>query len=133
MYCRNCGAQMDSKAAVCISCGVVKNNGSNYCPNCGAKTSSDAAVCLKCGVALSKTGNYELKQKTVAALLGIFLGGLGIHNFYLGYTKKAIIQLVLSLTIGLFTLGLPALWGFIEGLMILFGKITTDANGNPLE
>ena len=28
-----------------------------------------------------------------AGLLGIFLGGLGIHNFYLGYTGKAMLKL----------------------------------------
>jgi TM2 domain-containing membrane protein YozV len=30
-------------------------------------------------------------------LLGIFLGSFGVHNFYLGYIKKAVIQLVISL------------------------------------
>ncbi len=70
-----------------------------------------------------------MKQKIVAGLLGIFLGGLGIHNFYLGYTKKAVIQLVISLLTG----GLAGIWGFIEGILILCGKkITTDAQGNEL-
>jgi TM2 domain-containing membrane protein YozV len=69
-----------------------------------------------------------MKQKMVAGLLGIFLGGWGIHNFYLGFTKKAIIQIVVSLV----TCGIGGLWGFIEGIMILCGKITTDAQGNEL-
>lgn len=68
------------------------------------------------------------KSKIVAALLGIFLGGLGAHSFYLGNAKKGAIQLVVSVV----TLGLGSLWGFIEGIMILIGKITTDAAGNPL-
>lgn len=63
-----------------------------------------------------------------AGLLGIFLGAWGIHNFYLGFTKKAIIQIVVSLV----TCGIGGIWGFIEGIMILCGKINTDANGNPL-
>ncbi len=34
-------------------------------------------------------------------LLGIFLGALGIHNFYAGYIKKAALQLCLTLlTVG---------------------------------
>lgn len=70
-----------------------------------------------------------MKQKMVAGLLGIFLGGFGAHNFYLGYTKKAVIQLIVTLV----TCGIGAWWGFIEGILILCGKtITTDAEGNEL-
>lgn len=68
------------------------------------------------------------KSKMAAGLLGIFLGAWGIHNFYLGFTKKAIIQIVVSLV----TCGIGGIWGFIEGIMILCGKINTDSNGNPL-
>lgn len=70
----------------------------------------------------------EPKKKIVAGLLGLFLGGLGIHNFYLGNTKRAIIQIVVSLV----TCGLGALWGEIEGILILIGNINTDADGNEL-
>ncbi|MCR4649472.1 MAG: TM2 domain-containing protein [Lachnospiraceae bacterium] len=38
----------------------------------------------------------ERKSKVVAGLLGIFLGSLGIHNFYLGYKNKAIWQVALT-------------------------------------
>lgn len=71
----------------------------------------------------------EPKKKIVAGLLGIFLGGFGVHNFYLGYTKRAVIQIVVSLV----TCGIGAWWGIIEGIMILIGKIDTDADGNTLE
>ena len=63
-----------------------------------------------------------------AGLLGIFLGGLGIHNFYLGYTGKGIAQICLSLCFGV-----GAIWGLIEGIMILTGSINKDANGIPLK
>ena len=36
------------------------------------------------------------KSKVVAALLAFFLGGLGIHSFYMGQTKKGFIQLGLT-------------------------------------
>ena len=58
----------------------------------------------------------------------IFLGAWGVHQFYLGDTKKGIIRIVVSLV----TCGIGGIWGFIEGIMILCGKITTDAQGNPL-
>ncbi len=70
----------------------------------------------------------EPKKKMTAALLGILLGAWGIHNFYLGFTKKAIIQIIVSVC----TCGIGGIWGFIEGIMILTGSINTDANGNPL-
>lgn len=69
------------------------------------------------------------KSKLTAGLLGILLGGFGIHRFYLGYTTMGIIQIVVTLV----TCGLGSLWGLIEGILILCDKyITTDANGNPL-
>jgi len=71
----------------------------------------------------------EQKSKVVAGILGLFLGAWGIHNFYLGDTKKGIIQIVVTIV----TCGIGGLWGFIEGIMILCGSISTDANGNPLE
>jgi hypothetical protein len=79
-------------------------------------------------------GYPQPKSKVVAGLLGIFLGGLGIHRFYLGYTKVAVIQLVLTLVLAAFTFGLVGLWGFIEGIMIIAGSahFRTDARGVPL-
>lgn len=37
------------------------------------------------------------KSQIVAAILCFFLGGLGIHDFYLGYIGKGILQIFLSL------------------------------------
>lgn len=73
------------------------------------------------------------KQWIVAVLLAFFLGTLGIHNFYLGYTTKGIIQLVLTLTfIGLIVSGI---WAFIDFIMLLMrsGSYATDAQGQPLQ
>ena len=70
------------------------------------------------------------KSKLVAGLLGIFLGGLGVHRFYLGYTGIGIAQIVVTLV----TCGVGVVWGLIEGILILAGSsITTDANGQPLK
>ena len=72
------------------------------------------------------------KSRMAAGLLGIFLGSLGIHNFYLGYTNKALVQLLVSVC----TCGIGALpmwiWGLVEGIQILTGTIATDAKGIPL-
>lgn len=69
------------------------------------------------------------KSKIAAGLLGIFLGSIGVHNFYLGFTKKAIIQIIVSCV----TCGIGGIWGFIEGILILTGSIAVDANGVPLQ
>jgi TM2 domain-containing membrane protein YozV len=49
------------------------------------------------------------KSKVVAALLAFFLGGLGIHKFYLGYNTAGIIILLISLVGGLFTFGIASI------------------------
>ena len=96
MYCRNCGEQIDSNAAICVKCGFAKGTGVKYCANCGKEVVPGANVCTNCGFAIDNTPNINpetQKSKMTAGLLGIFLGGLGIHNFYLGYTGKAIAQI----------------------------------------
>lgn len=73
------------------------------------------------------------KQWIVALLLAFFLGPLGIHNFYLGYTTKGIIQLVISLTVvGLIVTGI---WAFIDFIMLIMrsGSYACDAQGQPLQ
>lgn len=130
-FCRNCGNQMDDLASICVKCGVAKGNGNAFCPNCGQPTVPGAAVCTSCGIALNNTVEQKTseKSKMAAGLLGIFLGAWGIHNFYLGNTSRAVIQLVLTIV----TCGAAGIWGFIEGILILCGNINTDANGNKLK
>ena len=73
------------------------------------------------------------KQWIVALLLAFFVGVFGIHNFYLGYTTKGVIQLILSVTgIGLIVTGV---WAFVEFIMIImrYGAYGCDAQGRPLE
>jgi TM2 domain-containing membrane protein YozV len=59
------------------------------------------------------TNNGENK-KLIAGLLGILVGGFGIHKFILGYNKEGIIQILLS-----FLCGVGALIGLIEGIIYL--------------
>lgn len=134
MICRNCGTQMDPNAAVCVKCGVAAGQGQNFCPNCGAATPPNAAVCTSCGVALPQPiPAGAQKSKVAAGLLGIFLGSLGVHNFYLGYTGKAVAQLLISLlSCGALAL-VSEIWGLVEGIQILTGSINKDAKGIPLK
>ena len=107
----------------------------NYCFNCGKKVNEVQDVCLNCGVNLRKNkkiDNVNGKSKITAGILGIFLGCYGVHNFYIGYNGKAIAQLLITL-LSLFLLSwVSAIWGLIEGILILTGNIKKDASGNDL-
>lgn len=133
MFCKNCGHQHDDRAAVCLSCGVMIGVGESFCPNCGMKTMPNAHICTNCGIALTQPVIAgEQKSKLAAGLLGIFLGYLGVHNFYLGYTGKAIAQLLLTLLTFGIGATISSVWGLIEGVLILTGSIDKDANNIPL-
>lgn len=119
-----------------------------FCSNCGAELNEEQDICLKCGVRVKNTNtnnkvdsNSNAKSKMAAGLLGIFLGQFGVHNFYLGYTGKAVAQLLLTIfgyilaifIVGIFMVAAAGIWGLVEGIMILSGSINTDANGIPLK
>lgn len=134
MYCKNCGNAMDPNAAVCVKCGCAKGVGTAYCPNCGQPSAPGAAFCTNCGAGM-QTVNPDSKSKIAAGVLGILLGVFGVHNFYLGYTGKAIAQVLLGTVgccIGVGPL-VSGIWGLVEGIMILCGNIKTDAKGVPLK
>ena len=46
------------------------------------------------------------KSKVAAGLFALFLGGFGIHKFYLGYAGAGIVHIILSITI----IGIPVNW-----------------------
>lgn len=68
------------------------------------------------------------KSRVAAGLLQIFFPGLGIGRFYLGYGGIGAAQLLVSL----FTCGFGAIWGFVDGIIILCGGVQNDARGVPL-
>ena len=136
MFCKNCGNEIDANAAICVKCGFAKNTGNNFCANCGNAVDPAATVCTNCGYAIDNTANIDpalRKSKLVAGLLGIFLGSIGVHNFYLGFTGKAVAQLLICvLTCGAGG-AVTGIWGLIEGVMILCGNIDKDGKGIPLK
>lgn len=127
MFCKHCGSMLAPNSTVCVTCNAPVGMGTNYCANCGQAVYPNTPSCPRCGCPIYQVMG-EQKSKLAAGLLGIFLGGLGVHNFYLGYTKKAVAQILLS-----FCCGIGAIWGFIEGIMILCGSINTDAKGIPFK
>lgn len=113
----------------CIMCGSKMEKGDEFCINCGSNQKPIPKNEPVVNMQSTETQKPEEKSKITAGILGIILGGIGIHNFYLGYTTKAIIQIIISLV----TCGFGSLWGMTEGILILLGYIKEDANGNVLK
>lgn len=156
MICRVCGSALPDGASFCTSCGTpvsderrggdARQNRSIVCPACGAYCDSSAYACKNCGNVLggqsTGNGNYHSNQynnrpgmmrpksRIMAGVLALVFGSFGIHNFYLGYTNKAVAQLILAvLSCGL----VSGIWAFVEAILIFAGTINTDANGIYLE
>lgn len=115
----------------------------NFVPQVGDEVdvfeSDNGEIVIHKNEKATAAANQNAKSKLAAGLLGIFLGGLGIHNFYLGRTGKGIAQVLLG-TVGILLLFLgpivSGIWGLIEGILILTSKTGSswhqDANGNEL-
>ncbi|WP_028931841.1 DUF1707 domain-containing protein [Pseudonocardia asaccharolytica] len=67
------------------------------------------------------------KSKVVAGVLQLFLGAVGAGRFYTGHTGMAVAQLLVTL----FTFGIGAIWGFVDGIVLLAGS-PRDPYGRPL-
>jgi TM2 domain-containing membrane protein YozV len=100
--------------AYCTGCGLVLGP-SGTCPRCGVLTTTsatDAGIPANWGVGSPAPSG----KKVPAGVLGILLGGLGIHKFVLGYTKAGIIMLVIAF----FSCGVvSSIIGLIEGIIYL--------------
>ena len=132
MFCKNCGKEIDPGAAICVGCGFANGTGVNYCQNCGQPIAPGAAVCTSCGFATAPAApavNNGQKSKLVAVLLAFFIGGIGIHDFYLGYTKNGIIKIVLTCC----TVVGGSIWALVAFIRLLTGSLNADANGVPLK
>lgn len=104
-----------------------------FCKNCGAPLNENQAVCLNCGVAndaapasarVTAPGNYNGQSKLTILLVCYFLGGLGIHNFMLGESKKGVVKILLS-TVGAFACGIGPIVSAVLAIVEFF-KIAID-------
>jgi TM2 domain-containing membrane protein YozV len=126
--CPDCSTQVSDQAQSCPSCGYpIAKREPDYVARareagvfCGSRPSSGPP-----SVSVVKSA----KSRGVYIILGLFLGCLGIHNFYAGYHGRGAAQLIITLLLGWVIIGLviTALWALIE-----ICTITCDAAGDPL-
>ncbi|MFW6052641.1 MAG: NINE protein [Desulfosalsimonas sp.] len=85
-----------------------------FCRGCGKEIHEDARTCPHCGA--PQRAAAQGKNKVVAGLLALFLGGLGIHRFYLGQWW-GIFYLLFVWTF------IPSFVSLVEGIVFL---VTSD-------
>ena len=141
MYCKNCGKEVEDGQELCVNCrpadtkveevvveevvtevnGPIKETVVAETVNQNQTNSNNVSE------------NAGFKSRMAAGLFGIFLGAFGVHNFYLGYTGKAVAQLLITvLTCGMLSF-VSGIWGLVEGILILTDKSYVDAEGNLLK
>ncbi|MBW7905709.1 MAG: TM2 domain-containing protein [Phycisphaerae bacterium] len=137
MFCRNCGAQLSTGDSICYRCGAAAAgapgappSGYGAPPNAhGAPPAYGAPPVYGAAPGHGPLAPVEQKSKIVAGILGIVLGSLGVHRFYLGFVGIGLLQILVTAV----TCGAGGLWGFIEGILLLVGSMDRDARGVPLK
>lgn len=165
MNCFRCQGPLQAGASFCHHCGTAQPPAaaepvaarSWFCPKCGFSNLAVSSNCSQCGQLSPWQAppqqqvqqrppmppSYQPvnlivdipKSRGVYIVLGLFLGGLGIHNFYAGRNGAGIAQLMISIiaiplwiiVIGFFmTLGVW-FWVFIEVI-----SVDTDGYGRRM-
>lgn len=68
------------------------------------------------------------KSKIGYIVLGLFLGTLGIHNFYAGYTGRGLAQLLIAVFLFWTIIAIPIVWIWA---IVDICTVETDARGRP--
>ena len=96
----------------CFACASILDARAELCPKCGVRQPA-----LQGALANPPTTTPAVpttsRSKTSAALLALFLGGIGIHKFYLGQGGLGVVYLLFCWTF------IPAIVAFIEALVLL--------------
>ena len=152
MFCKNCGAKIEDGQKFCTYCGAKVER-----PEENKENGTQGGPYISYESLTNNQGHEEYvsfgKSRIFAGLMAILVGA-GIHNFYLSNTKKAVIQLLIYIVstvfsfaaagastettywifygIGMIAGAAVGIWCFVEGILILTGKIKKDGKGNPI-
>lgn len=133
-----------------------------YCPNCGAEIEDWVKFCPGCGTKLdqlNKTENAVIekseqsvspKSRMTVLMLAIFLGEIGINNFYLGNLGEGFCKVILyfigmtvyvngiqsssvgALLLGFLFISITSAWKICEIVRIARGN-EKDGNKRPVK
>lgn len=134
--CPECTHKISDQSVSCTNCGLPtsKMKFSIQCPECSEPISNQSDSCNSCGFPIIKPApskavpqpsptqnhttivrvNSNRKSKGVAIMLALFLGGFGIHKFYLNQAFLGILYLLFCWTF------IPAIISFFEVIIFLF-------------
>ncbi|MCK5345034.1 MAG: NINE protein [Candidatus Heimdallarchaeota archaeon] len=115
-----------SETLYCPMCGQENPIKSRFCQGCGSKFESHTAAppIPEPSPETPPTGTYTNepyqtsyarppKDRTIAGILALLLGGLGVHKFYLDNMGAGLLYLCFCWT------GIPTIIGIIEGIIYL--------------
>jgi TM2 domain-containing membrane protein YozV len=100
----------------CFACANILDVRAELCPKCGVRQPSMAPVIAPMPLLPVPISS---KSRMTAGLFAFFLGGIGVHKFYLGQTAAGVLYILFCWTL------IPALIAFVESLM-LFGMSDQD-------
>jgi TM2 domain-containing membrane protein YozV len=130
VFCPKCGAQNDQYAQSCSHCQAVLPSIGGQQTAYQPQTDFQSAYQPSYEPIQPPTPLYNqpavldwqregADKKIIAGILGILVGGFGIHKFILGYQKEGLIMLLVSV-LSCFTLSaIMHVIGIVEGIMYL--------------
>lgn len=119
--CSRCGQPVTANFRFCQGCGAPVEAPAHQTPNMNqAMPNMQYQNCQTQGMV------NEPKDRLVFILLGVFLGCFGAHNFYAGYTGKAVAQLLITLLSFTTLAFISVIWAIIEVI-----TVRQDAKGVP--
>lgn len=130
-FCPNCGQQVQQLIDVVDEKKLNENSAPIIVVEDNTKSNEESSTSYNSNEHFSQ--DYSNKSKIAAGLFGIFLGAFGVHNFYLGFTGKAVAQLLITVLSCGTLAGVSGIWGMVEGIIALTSKDFKDSEGKILK